>query len=175
MVVTGSHRSKVLQFFKAFGRPEGDSVHWNLIREDGLRTATAIHSWHLLRSFPCQTRWGRCLSPWCRNLALRPVLGSRGAVECQALMVLARVLSQDPFWAVPPRVAAASRRTHSWTPHISPSHPSHSSLHTRTHLVPISYPSPHDVCWPLPMWLHAWCVAVRSWQLHSGGLCQRNG
>ena len=32
-----------------------------------------------------KTRWGRCLAPWCRNLALRPVLGSRGPfLSCSA-------------------------------------------------------------------------------------------
>ena len=25
-----------------------------------------------------ETRWGRCMAPWCRQLALQPALGSRG-------------------------------------------------------------------------------------------------
>ncbi|CAL1146350.1 unnamed protein product [Cladocopium goreaui] len=32
-----------------------------------------------------KTRWGRCMAPWCRNLALQPVLGSRGPfLSCSA-------------------------------------------------------------------------------------------
>ena len=32
----------------------------------------------------CQeTRWGRCLAPWCRQLALQIALGSRGGSSCE--------------------------------------------------------------------------------------------